>query len=79
MRARLERNKAPCEVRFGPGLLRPRRAELHIVLRGHGPAVAGEVAEQISSLNGGCTPDEIAAKMCPNANLQSAAHLVVAP
>lgn len=76
VRALLERNKAPGEVRFGPGLKRPRKAEIHIVLRTHGPAVAGEVAEQIGSLNGGCTPEEIAAKMCPNANVQSAAHLV---
>jgi hypothetical protein len=74
VRALLERNKAPGEVRFGPGLKRPRHAELHIVLRSHGPAVAGEVADQIGSFNGGCTPEEIAAMMCPNANVQFAAH-----
>ncbi|MGH8242196.1 MAG: hypothetical protein ACRETY_02470 [Steroidobacteraceae bacterium] len=74
VRALLERNKAPGEVRFGPGLKRPRGAELHIVLRSHGPAVAGEVADQIGRFDGGCTPEEIAMAMCPNANVQFAAH-----
>ena len=74
VRALLERNKAPGQVVFGRGLRRPRRAELHIVLRSHGPAIAGEVAEQIGSFNGGCTPEEIAAMMCPNGNVQFAAH-----
>jgi hypothetical protein len=72
--AHLDRGKPPGEVRFGPGLQRPRHAEIHIVLRSHGPAVAGEVAEQIGSFNGGCTDEEIAAMMCPNANVQFAAH-----
>jgi len=76
VRALLERNKAPGEVKFGPGLKRPRSAELHIVLRSHGPAVAGEVADQIARFDGGCTPEEIAATMCPNANVQFAAHPV---
>jgi hypothetical protein len=76
VRAALERNKAPGEVRFGPGLKRPRGAELHIVLRSHGPAIAGEVADQIGSFDGGCTPEEIAMAMCPNANVQFAAHAV---
>jgi hypothetical protein len=72
--AHLDRGKPPGEVRFGPGLQSPRKAEIHIVLRSHGPAVAGEVAEQIGSFNGGCTVEEIAAMMCPNANVQFAAH-----
>lgn len=72
--ARLDRAKPPGEVRFGPGLRRPRGAEIHIVLRSHGPAVAGEVAGQIGSFNGGCTAEEIAALMCPNGNVQFAAH-----
>jgi hypothetical protein len=76
VRALLERSKAPGEVRFGPGLRRPRKAELHIVLRSHGTAAAGEVANQIGSFDGGCTPEEIAAMMCPNANVQFAAHAV---
>ncbi len=72
--AHLDRGKSPGEVRFGPGLLKTRRADIHVVLRTHGPAAAGEVAEQVGSFNGGCTDAEIAAMMCPNANVQFAAH-----
>ena len=72
--AHLDRSKPPGEVRFGPGLRRPRRADIHIALRSHGPAVAGEVADQIGRFDGGCTPEEIAAMMCPNANVQFAVH-----
>lgn len=39
---------------FGPGLLRPRTAEIHVVIRTHGPAIPGMVREQISTFNGGC-------------------------
>jgi len=72
--ARLGRGAPPGEVRFGPGLWNVRKAEIHIVLRSHGEAVVGEVAEQIGSFDGGCTPEEIAGGQCPNANVQSAAH-----
>jgi hypothetical protein len=72
--ARLERGAPPGEVRFGPGLWNVKKAEIHVVLRSHGEAVAGEVAEQIGSFDGGCTPEEIIAGQCPNANVQSAAH-----
>ena len=72
--AKLAVGKPPGEVRFGPGLRKSRGADIHIVLRTHGPAIAGEVAEQIATFNGGCTPEEIAALMCPNANVQFAAH-----
>jgi hypothetical protein len=72
--ARLERRAPPGEVLFGPGLANVKRAEIHVVLRSHGEAVAGEVAEQIGSFNGGCTPEEITAGQCPNVNVQSAAH-----
>lgn len=72
--ARLERGKPPGEVRFGPGLWNVKKAEIHIVLRTHGEALAGEVAEQIGSFDGGCTPEEIAGGQCPNVNVQSAAH-----
>ncbi len=36
------------------GLLDPMAAEVHIVLRNHGPAIQGEVNEQIGSYVGGC-------------------------
>jgi hypothetical protein len=45
-----------------------------VALRSHGEAVAGEVAEQIGSFDGGCTPEEITAGQCPNANVQFAVH-----
>lgn len=72
--ARLERGAPPGQVLFGPGLTNVKKAEIHIVLRSHGEAVAGEVAAQVGSFDGGCTPEEIAAAQCPNANVQSAAH-----
>ncbi len=71
----LDRGRAPGEVRFGPRLRRPRHADIHIVLRSHGPAVAGEAADQIGRFDGGCTPEEIAMAMCTNANVLFAAHV----
>ncbi|MGH9946713.1 MAG: hypothetical protein ACRD6X_05895 [Pyrinomonadaceae bacterium] len=46
-------------VGTGNGLVRPRRAEIHIVLRSHGPASADPaiLAEQLSMFNGGCPPN----------------------
>lgn len=52
----LRKLRAPGEVLFGPGLLRPMDAEIHVVLRTHGPRVAGDVARQISSFDGECDP-----------------------
>lgn len=43
-------------LREGNGLL----AEIHFVLRTHGSAIVGRVAEQISMGNGGCPPNECA-------------------
>jgi hypothetical protein len=72
--ARLERGAPPGEVLFGPGLWNVRGAEIHVVMRSHGEAAAGEVAEQIGSFDGGCTPEEVSGMQCPNANVQFAAH-----
>ncbi len=36
------------------GLLNPRTAEYHFILRDHGPAIPGLVDEQISTAGGGC-------------------------
>jgi hypothetical protein len=47
-----------------PGLLDPKGAEIHIVIRTHGPALLGDpaaLAAQLSSFNGGCPPN-----MCGN-------------
>jgi hypothetical protein len=51
-----------------------KKAEIHVVLRSHGEAVAGEIAEQIGSFHGGCTDEEITAGLCPNTNVRFAAH-----
>ena len=32
-------------------------AEVHLVLRSHGPAIPGQTVEQTSTYNGGCTYD----------------------
>ncbi|MGH8072005.1 MAG: hypothetical protein ACRERE_43595 [Candidatus Entotheonellia bacterium] len=45
------------EAVFGPGLLDPLGAEIHLVLRSHGRTIPGMVDDQISSLNGGCPPN----------------------
>lgn len=35
------------------GLIAPLEAEIHLVVRSHGPPLPGQVAEQISTFNGG--------------------------
>jgi hypothetical protein len=40
---------------FGPGLLDPMGAEVHLVIRTHGSQIPGLVDEQIHSFEGGCT------------------------
>lgn len=39
---------------FGPGLLDPWKAEVHIVLRSHGQPIPGMIDIQIGSFGGGC-------------------------
>lgn len=51
----------------GPGLLNPRGAEIHVVVRNHGPAIPGLINEQISSFNGGCPPNSCT-------NVQASVH-----
>ena len=50
------------------GLTDARKAEVHLVVRSHGPAIPGQVDDQINSFGGGCTtflpgfseiPDEV--------------------
>jgi hypothetical protein len=45
------------EALFGPGLLDPFNAEVHLVVRTHGPAIPGMVDEQIHEFAGGCPPN----------------------
>ena len=41
---------------FGFGLTTAEEAEIHIIVRSHGEPIPGMVADQIHTLNGGCTP-----------------------
>jgi hypothetical protein len=40
----------------GPGLLDPYKAEIHLVVRTHGPKVDEYFADQLSTFDGGCDP-----------------------
>jgi hypothetical protein len=51
----------------GPGLLDARAAEIHLVVRSHGPAIPDLTSEQISSFLGGCSVNACA-------NIQAAVH-----
>jgi hypothetical protein len=45
---------------FGPGLLDPMKAEIHLVVRTHGPAAVDDpqrLREQLTTFNGGCPPN----------------------
>lgn len=45
------------EALFGPGLLNPAGAEIHLIVRSHGPRVPAIAAEQIHTVDGGCSED----------------------
>lgn len=47
-------------VPAGADLTDPHGAEIHFVVRTHGPAIPGLVHEQITTLNGGCPPNTCA-------------------
>jgi hypothetical protein len=54
----------------GPGLLNAKKAEIHFVVRTHGPAISDDpqtLAQQLSMFNGGCPPNTCA-------NLQVSIH-----
>jgi hypothetical protein len=65
--AHLRVGNPPGEVRFGPGLLDPWGAEIHVVVRSHGAPIPGQVHEQLTAFIGGCDVN-----IC--ANLQFAVH-----
>ena len=51
-----------------PGLLDPKNAEVHVVIRSHGAALMGNLlTAQLTNFNGGCPPN-----MC--ANVQASVH-----
>jgi hypothetical protein len=58
-------------IHTGPGLLNVFKAEIHLVVRTHGPAMVENselLKEQLSLFNGGCPPNTCA-------NVQASAHL----
>ena len=56
---------------FGPGLLNPLGADIHLIVHDHGVVPADQVAENIRSF-GSCFPP--VAADCSNADIQFAAH-----
>jgi hypothetical protein len=53
------------DVLFGDGSLdNPLTAEIHFVIRTHGPAIPGMIHEQISTFNGGCEEGEPNEGLC---------------
>jgi hypothetical protein len=50
----LQEGKIKGDINFGPGLTNVDGAEIHLVVRTHGPAIPGRVKEQISTFLGGC-------------------------
>jgi hypothetical protein len=54
----------------GPGLLNSRKAEIHVQVRSHGPAIPGAIDDQIHQFNGGCPPNACV-------NVQGAQHLAL--
>ena len=49
---------SPMGVLFGPGLVDTAGAEIHFVVRSHGRVIPELLAAQLSSVNGGCPPNE---------------------
>jgi len=66
---------------FGPGFLNPLTAEIHLVLRGHGPKVPANMPAQINSYAGGCEvflgppgPPDVADEVGECADVQFSIH-----
>ncbi len=55
---------------FGPGLLDARAAEVHLIVRYHGPVIPALMPGQINSVGGGCGPGLFAC-----VDVQAAVHL----
>ncbi len=67
----LEKNDAS-QAMFGDGLDNPATAEIHYVIRSHGPAIPGLIKEQTTTFNGGCLEGQANAGQC--VNVQFAIH-----
>lgn len=57
-RAHLEEGDLSGEVLFGPGLTTAEGAEIHYIVRYHGPAVPGILVKQTTTFAGGCMGDD---------------------
>ena len=60
------------QVTFGDGLDNPMTAEIHYVIRSHGPAIPGMIEEQTTTHNAGCFPGEPNEGLCED--VQFAIH-----
>ncbi len=54
--AELRKRNPLGEVSTGPGLLKPKTAEVHFLIRSHGEMKVGMVKEQISTMMANCMP-----------------------
>ena len=61
------------QAAFGDGLDNPMTAEIHYVLRTHGPAIPGLINQQITTADGGCRPGQPNEGMC--VDVQFAVHV----
>lgn len=52
------------DATVGKGLVHPRGAEIHLVIRTHGPTIPHMVSEQIHTFNGGCEVGEPNQGLC---------------
>ncbi len=58
--ARADHGTFVVRIRAGAEVSNPAGAEVHLIVRTHGPAIPGLVGEQTSTLNGGCPPNACA-------------------
>jgi hypothetical protein len=54
------------DLQFGPGLLDARRAEIHVVVRGHGHPAPGDLFAALRSFSGGCNAENQVQPPCGN-------------
>lgn len=54
----------PADAVMGPGLVDPRGAEIHLVIRTHGPTIPHMVERQIHTFNGACDPGDPNEGLC---------------
>jgi len=70
----LAKNDATTAI-LGDGIDNPMTAEVHYVIRSHGPAIPGYIESQITTFNGGCDPGEPNEGLCED--VQFSVHQAV--